>query len=205
VSLLIRPARVEDSAVGAALLAETTGKFGVEVLGLGRAELQLKALQVWFKEKGNRFSHEVSTLAEKDGLVVGLLLAFRGAKLNALTLGCGRRIFHIYGIPGAIRMMSRNIALANNHEAEKDEYLVAHLAVEERSRRQGIGGALLEKAAQQAGMLGFRKLVLEVEIGNDRAIALYRKTGFEKIATVYFNDKQGRFKCPGFHKMLKYL
>lgn len=204
-TLNIRPAAREDAAIAAALLAETNGEFGVEVLGLGKPELQFSALKQWFVDPDNRFSFQYSTIAEKYGIAAGLLLAFPGSKLTALELGCARRIFAIYGLIGAIRMIRLNRSLAGNKEAEKDEYLIAHLAVDEGFRRQGIALALLEKAEADARSLGLNKLVLEVEIGNDTAILLYRKTGFELVNTVYFNTKAARFCCPGFYKMSKTL
>lgn len=204
-TLIIRPATKDDSVIAAAFLAETNGEFGVEVLGLGKPELQLSAFRQWFADSGNRFSYQCSTIAEKEGITAGLLLAFSGSQLTRLELGCGKRIFHIYGLIGAFKMMWLNKSLAGNKEAEKDEYLIAHLAVDKSFRRQGIAQALIEKAGQDARSLGLNKLVLEVEIGNDNAIALYRKAGFELVNTVYFNAKSDRFKSPGFYKMLKLL
>ncbi|MBA4384124.1 MAG: hypothetical protein C0410_05260 [Anaerolinea sp.] len=204
-TLIIRPATKEDSVTAAALLAETNGEFGVEVLGLGKPDLQFSALRQWFADTGNRFSYQCSTIAEKYRIPAGLLLAFPGSKLTRLELGCARRIFHIYGFSGAFKMMWLNKSLVNNKEAENDEYLIAHLAVDEGFRRQGIAQALLEKAGQDALSLGLNKLVLEVEIGNDKAIALYRKAGFELVNTVYFNSDAARLKSPGFYKMSKNL
>jgi ribosomal protein S18 acetylase RimI-like enzyme len=201
----LRPATKEDSLIAAALLAETNGEFGVEVLGLGKPELQLSALQQWFADSGNRFSYQYSTVAEKDGTPAGLLLAFPGSKLSRLELGCGKCIFGIYGFFGALKMIRLNKSLAGNKEAEKDEYLIAHLAVDERFRRQGIAQTLLDKAGQDALSLGLNKLVLEVEIDNEKAITLYQKAGFEIVNTVYFSEKTDRFGCLGFYKMSKNL
>jgi ribosomal protein S18 acetylase RimI-like enzyme len=162
-------------------------------------------LQQWFTDSGNRFSFRCSTIAEKYGIAAGLLLAFPGSKLARLELGCAKRIFTIYGLIAALKMIWLNKSLAGNKEAENDEYLIAHLAVDESFRRQGIAQALLVKAEQDTLSLGLHKLVLEVEIGNDKAISLYRKAGFEIINTVYFNEKAIRLKTPGFYKMIKTL
>jgi len=204
-TLNIRPASKEDAPIAAALLASTNGEFGVEVLGLGKPDLQLSALMQWFADSGNRFSYQYSAIAEKDGIPAGLLLAFPGSKLTRLELGCAKSIFTIYGVTGAIKMVSLNKSLAGNKEAEKDEYLIAHLAVDAGFRRQGIAQALLEKAERDAHALKLKKLVLEVEIGNDKAISLYHKAGFELVNTVYFNKNTDRFKTPGFYKLLKNL
>jgi ribosomal protein S18 acetylase RimI-like enzyme len=204
-TLFMRPATKEDAIFAAARLAETNGEFGVEVLGLGNPNLQHSALQQWFGDSGNRFSFQCSTIAEKDGTPAGLLLAFHGSDLSGLELGCAKRILGIYGFFGTVKMIWLNKSLANNKEAEKDEYLIAHLAVDEGFRRQGIAQALLDKAGQDARSLRLNKLVLEVEIGNEKAINLYQKADFEIVNTVYFNEKTDRFKCPGFYKMLKNL
>lgn len=204
-TLILRPATKNDAAIAAALLAETNGQFGVEVLGLGKPDLQFSALRQWFAEPGNRFSFQHTIIAEKYGIAAGLLLAFQGSDLAALELGCARRIFSIYGLLGAIRMIWLNKSLAGNKEAEKDEFLIAHLAVDEHFRRQGIAQVLLSKAEQDALSLGLSRLVLEVEIGNHNAIALYSKAGFEIINTVYFKNYAERFKSPGFYKMLRNL
>jgi ribosomal protein S18 acetylase RimI-like enzyme len=204
-SLIIRPACKEDASSAAFLLAETTGEFGVEVVGLGSEDLQIRALEEWFQDEKNRFSYQHTLIGDKYGVAAGLLLAFPGSMLNRLVLGCGRRIFHIYGFFRAIRMAWLNRTLADNKEAERDEYLIAHLAVDAHFRRQGIAQALLAKAAEDSLALGIQKLVLEVEIDNHSAFALYRKAGFETVNTIYFNDKAEKLKCPGFYKMLKNL
>ena len=51
-SCRIERAQRQDVMIASLLLAETTGKFGVEVIGLGRPEQQLKAFQTWFTERG---------------------------------------------------------------------------------------------------------------------------------------------------------
>lgn len=201
----LRPATRQDAVIAAYLLAETSGEYGVETLGLGKPDLQITAFRQWFVDSGNRFSYQCSTIAEKYGTAAGLLLAFPGSNLGKLELGCVKRVFAIYGVIGAFKMIWLNKSLANNKEAEKDEYLVAHLAVDEHFRRQGIAQVLLDKAEQDARSQGLYKLVLEVEIGNDRAIALYRKEGLEIINTVYFNERAAKLRCPGFYKMSKNL
>lgn len=204
-SLNIRPAKPDDALIAAALLAETTGEFGVHVLGLGSPELQFKALCLWFEDSANRFSYQVASIAELAGLTAGVLVAFEGRLLNRLTLGCARRIFRAYTPANAFTMIKRNLHLAGQREAEKDEYLIAHLAVAEGFRKQGVGQALLEKAAQDARAAGYEKLVLEVEVDNHKAVALYHKSGFEVAGTFKFNDRTSSISSPGFYKMLKTL
>jgi len=42
----------------------------------------------------------------------------------------------------------------------------------------GIGGALLERAAEEAHALGFTRLKLIVKLSNRRALSFYQKHGF---------------------------
>jgi ribosomal protein S18 acetylase RimI-like enzyme len=199
--LAIRQAVSSDALEASKLLADTTGEFGVAVLGLGNPALQLKAFQRWFSTGGNRFSYQHSIIAESDHTPAGLALSFAGSQLTALELGCAKEIFKIYGLGGAIRMIWRNKTLAGAREAERDEYLLAHLAVHPRFRNQGIAQALLEVFFQKARDAGFHRLVLEVEIENQAAIKLYQKNGFEIKETVFFNQTTQKFNSPGYHKM----
>ena len=55
-----------------------------------------------------------------------------------------------------------------------DLYLVSEV------RGRGLGRELTQFAINEAAKLGIRTLHLEVEAGNDRASALYRKAGFRE-------------------------
>lgn len=202
-SLILRPARQSDAVISALLLVETNGDFGLQVLGLGDPALQIKAMQEWFLAGANRFSHEEAWIAEKYGVAAGLLLCFEGSRLTALELGCARRLAAIYGLGGAIRMLWRNNQLACRKDAEPDEYLISHLAVDEHFRRQGIAKVLLEKAADLARAKGLHKLVLEVEANNQPAVALYQRAGFEVIDTLRPHDPKGLLRSFEYFKMLK--
>jgi ribosomal protein S18 acetylase RimI-like enzyme len=132
-------------------------------------------------------------------------LRFTGARLAALDLGCARQIFSIYGFFGAFGMVWRNKVLGGTKEADKNEYLIAHLAVDPRFRRQGIAKSLIECAVSETQTHGFSRLVLEVEIGNEPAINLYKKMGFSVVHTREFKQYSALLSCPGFHKMLKII
>ena len=58
------------------------------------------------------------------------------------------------------------------------ELQVANVAVAPERRGQGIAGRLLERVSYDAQMLGGTTAVLEVEVGNDSAVALYTRLGF---------------------------
>ncbi len=55
------------------------------------------------------------------------------------------------------------------------------LAVAPAARRAGLGRALVEAAASEAGVAGAETLFLEVAVDNAAALALYRATAFEAV------------------------
>jgi ribosomal-protein-alanine N-acetyltransferase len=62
-----------------------------------------------------------------------------------------------------------------------DAFHLLNLAVAPRSRRRGLGRALLEDALAEARRIGAREIWLEVAANNEAAIALYREYGFEDV------------------------
>ena len=63
-----------------------------------------------------------------------------------------------------------------------DEGDIINIAVNSQYRRQGIGQAILKKLLEEAEQKALCVLHLEVREGNEAAIHLYKKHGFEVIA-----------------------
>lgn len=204
-SLEIRQAETKDVEAASGLLADTMAEFGVATMGIGNLELEMKALRRWYVQKGNRFSHEFCKLATVDGAVAGLLLTLRGDRLAYLESTLTNGLFKIYNPIQVIRMSWRLMVLGRTKEADKDEYLIAHVAVAPEFRRRGIAMLLLAEAGKEAREQGFTKLVLEVEIGNNNAFKAYEKYGFTTVLTTEFKRRAKILGCPGYFKMLKKL
>ncbi len=64
------------------------------------------------------------------------------------------------------------------------------IGVEPGAQRQGLAAALLAAVRKQAGAAGAARLFLEVDAGNEAALALYKAGGFEKISLrrAYYRD-----------------
>lgn len=73
-----------------------------------------------------------------------------------------------------------------------DEGHVTNVVVAQASRGLGIGRNLMHLLMQYAANLGARYLTLEVRVGNEPAIALYRSLGFIKVyvRAKYYEDNQ---------------
>ena len=71
-----------------------------------------------------------------------------------------------------------------------NELHILNVAVDPRSRRSGLGGALLRAVLEVAAREGMTAVSLEVRPGNEPALGMYRRFGFE-VAGVregYYDD-----------------
>lgn len=58
---------------------------------------------------------------------------------------------------------------------------IMYIAVDERSRRQGIGGMLLDAVVEQSRNDGMRQVSLQVLASNEKARRLYLSRGYQEI------------------------
>lgn len=58
-------------------------------------------------------------------------------------------------------------------------------------RGLGLGKKLLARALEEAGRLGYARVLLDSDSGMETALGLYRAQGFEPIAAYRFNPLQG--------------
>ncbi len=62
-----------------------------------------------------------------------------------------------------------------------EEGEIPNIAVHEDFRCQGVGGSLLKSLFTEGAKRGIQAFTLEVRIGNEKAISLYKKCGFEPV------------------------
>lgn len=62
---------------------------------------------------------------------------------------------------------------------ETGDFYLARIAVERSMGRRGMGRYLLEHCESEARKRDHRRLILEVDPGNDRALSLYRRLSFQ--------------------------
>ena len=68
------------------------------------------------------------------------------------------------------------------------------IAVADKFARFGLGWRLMQAAMREAGGRGGEAMFLEVDDGNEAALGLYRKLGFQKAGErpAYYTDASGR-------------
>lgn len=81
-------------------------------------------------------------------------------------------------------------ALVTGYGTSGDLMEVEEIMVLPRFRRGGVGRACLEHARREARRLGHRGIVVEVDIGNRRAIRWYRGRGLAKVGLVMTDNER---------------
>lgn len=81
------------------------------------------------------------------------------------------------------------------------DYYIAELAVDESQRGKGIGKKILKKAIKAAKEEKYSRVVLDVDLNNERAIKLYESLGFKKFnkkSVKFFNKERGMYNMEYF-------
>ncbi len=152
-SMRIRPAQPADAEVAAVLLYSAYTETQVtHPLREKHASGWIERLRHFFRQDGNRFSHQYIQVADQSSEVVGLVLSFGGRDEAQLNTAVGSWL---------------------EREAEEDEWYVDALAVLTNWGRKGIGTRLLQAAERQARQHHYPKIALHVAQGNKPALDLY--------------------------------
>jgi ribosomal protein S18 acetylase RimI-like enzyme len=174
---VLRPAESrDDSAIAALMYATAAGRYD---LYAGDRERALRLLAVTIDRPGNDTSRDCATVAEIDGAVAGVLVAFPAAEGTARR----RRLVRLLMRRRAPWHWPRLLGLARmgeqlGPEPPADALYIDALATEERFRRRGVAGTLLGAAGERARALGLPKLALDTTATNGAARALYEGAGF---------------------------
>jgi ribosomal protein S18 acetylase RimI-like enzyme len=175
--ITIRCARPSDALHITRLVLFSAPTFLPAVFGPGID----KAIEEMAAGQGTLFSYEHAVIAEQDGAVRGMLLAYSGvvkaaqdprtglALLGALRTGMIRRLPRLLKLQSAIGRIG------------KDEYYISNVAVYPEQRGRGIGSLLIARASDEARKAAIR-LVLDVETDNPAAQRLYERIGFRVVS-----------------------
>lgn len=149
---------------------------------------------------------ETTTVAEINGTVAGYIIL---ETPSSPTPDNGRWLWHAIqlhnGIFGALRSFILMILINDNRKPNNDEVYIEMLGVTPAWRGEGVAAKLLSYAESIAGEEDVTKLTLTVVSGNEAAITLYKKCGFETT-----QKKQSRILkwitgYSGYYQMVKQL
>ncbi len=201
----IRPALPADAAAAAPLIALSMAGFGDAVLGLNDRQRQLRALEHFFRQPGSRFSHDCSQVAEVDGHIVGVLVAFPSAEMDPRNSRMARQFSGIYSFLEILKIVWLSLPVVSLPEAFPGEFYTANLAVDPGWQGRGIGAALLDRAEHLAGAASLDRCALNVDFHNPRAKALYERQGYRVTQSFPTPRLLARYHTAGFDHLIKPL
>ena len=181
--MVIRGAKPEDAEKAAELISMAWDELACIFAGSKDKEEVNKVISTFCKEKNNRFSYEYIDVAEKDGKIAGLVLAFPAEKEMKLNIPIIKKLPYMYK-----RKISNYkeevVPMLSSEEAKPGEYYIDSIAVHPNYRKNGLGKKLLMVARKRALKKGFKKVSLIVKPKNKGAIKLYKSSGYNMDRTV---------------------
>lgn len=166
--LLIRPAREEDAAIVAKIVAMAIRDE--EILCNYCGPQYLDILTEIAKSQHTQYSWRHALIAEEDGQVVGGIVGYDGGQLHSLR----ENTF-------AIVRQHTNKTPSTPDETEAGEFYLDSVAVFDPYRNRGIGRALINALCKKVFSEGHQHVGLLVDCDNPRAEILYTSLGFERI------------------------
>ncbi|RAP75256.1 GNAT family N-acetyltransferase [Paenibacillus montanisoli] len=180
--MLIRSATRDDSPAVIPLLMEAIGSIAYMLTGASNEREAAERLSEFYRQPGNRISFEHVLVAEQEGELAGMLVAYSGDDANELDE------------PFRVQLSKRWPELAKSivREAQDGEYYLDALAVAEPFRGQGLAKRLMAAAERRASELGFDRTTLIVEAYNDKAYRLYKSGGYKEDGVLRIGDSDYR-------------
>lgn len=173
----IRAARPDDPVAEVAELIWATDPPLMEHL-FGNRETWRRALDLEWPLSGTLICHANTTLALKEGRVVGLIIGYPARNYAAAFDGSHRVQTSVLS---AERTEAFERAFSDMErlfpEPDPGAFYIQELSVDPAARGAGLGRALLAHAVTRAGALGCDRLALDVAASNP-AVGLYQVLGF---------------------------
>jgi ribosomal protein S18 acetylase RimI-like enzyme len=150
---------------------------------LGDRPTALRGVEACYRSERTEFAHRFGLLAEHDGDVMGIAIAFPGRLYQGLKLGTGVTLARAAGPRHATEVVRRERALARLLPGVDARHLyVSTVTVAPQHRRRGVATALMARVLGGAERLGLA-VALDTPMDNEPARAFYEGFGFRVVAT----------------------
>ena len=204
--LLIRPATPDDAKACAPLILETGPEMFAHMLGASHRRL-VAILEEAFVVPDHAFSYQHAFVAERDGEVIGCMIAYPGFQSLWLGMRVARVFLGVLSLGELARTIWRAVDFFGLERGIKGhEYYVQSLAVVESARGQGVGLRMLEWAEEQCRKAGCASLAIDMAEENARARALYDRFGFRLARTKAASKRlRKRTGITASHRLVKPL
>lgn len=164
----IRQANPEKSEHIAPLVYEAIHEIGYSLTGTTNHEQMLAYLAMWIEKPNNRLSYENIWVADVEGELAGVIIAYHGKNADALD------------------QPIRDWLIAKGHtgnldiETGGDVLYIDSVTVAKAFRGQGIGTELIQHMYRVAEARMIPAVTLNVDKMNSAAARLYSRLGFKK-------------------------
>ncbi|WP_052723634.1 GNAT family N-acetyltransferase [Paenibacillus wulumuqiensis] len=185
--MIIRKAQPNDAADVIPLIYSAIGDIAYALTGTDNTEQAFEAMEHFFRSRGNRLSYENIMVAELEGQLAGFLLSYHGKDISRLDAPIIQRLQQLG--------QSADDVIP---EAHPDEYYLDSIAVHPSFQGQGIGSRLIACFEQLASQQGYSRLLLIVDVDNDKAKALYERLGYTEDGTIHIRGH-------AYHRMIRLL
>ncbi len=193
---IIKRAKTEDSVKVTELILITAPYFPL-LFGENIKEV----LQEMFLKNYNLFSLKNVFTIENNKEITGMLLGYdwktkKQSNLNTGILLLKKTRFKL--LNNFIPLLKFNSSVG---QFKKGEYYISNIAIYPEFRGKGLGRELIQKAEEDAKRKHSKKVVLDVEKENNRAIKFYKELGYIKVKefTVYLEKEKVLY----FYRMKK--
>jgi ribosomal protein S18 acetylase RimI-like enzyme len=137
-----------------------------------------KVMRGSFPRPKNPFSFEHSHFIEMNGRTAGMALALTHDQLSKdplRTMLLLMRYLKLSFVTQIVHMYRSSEIMA---QTEGGDYYLANIATYPEFRSRGLGTRLMDAVETEARVAGSRRIVLDVETDNKRAIELYERLSF---------------------------
>ncbi|MFN3283425.1 MAG: GNAT family N-acetyltransferase [Pseudothermotoga sp.] len=131
-----------------------------------------------FVKERNLFSYECTWFGSV-GEIVGVVVGYSYDYAKESRLNTGIMILKEIGFFRFVNLVKVDSVLGKH---SKDEFYLSNLAIYPKFRSMGFGRKLVEYVFELARQQNCKRVVLDVEKGNEPAKALYYKMAFKKIS-----------------------
>lgn len=164
--LTIRQAQSADAEKIAPLIINAIGDIANHMTAQREPEAVLEKIEDMIRGENTRHSYHYTHVATLDGDIAGTLVLYHGNQAEALD----RYLIEQLKEQGHERTIEP--------EARMDEWYIDTVSVDPSYQGKGIGSKLFEYAEAIVSSKGGGKLSLNVDIGKEGAIRLYKRLGY---------------------------
>jgi len=150
---------------------------------------------------GNNFlGHENIYVCTESGNIHGLFIGYPGKGKGKLeTILALLLKLRLSELASYLTLTANLLHGAYSPDIDDDDFYISVIVVDEGQRGKGLGSLLLKKAIEIAKKNGCKSVLLDVDVGNGAAQALYEKFGF-RISRRRPEGNPNAFP-PGMHTM----